>query len=127
MDPNRPAPPKKTSPWTYVGCGCGLLQRHLLRALLELEALHAERHRPARHHYRGPTLRGGRQVVAEQGELPPIQRWRARLPGRSGEDGRAELDHRPAAPRKGGTEGVGHSIRRSKCSKGARVLHTRPR
>lgn len=35
MDPNRPAA-QKTSPWTYIGCGCGLLVALILLAVVGL-------------------------------------------------------------------------------------------
>lgn len=35
MDPNRPAP-QKTSPWTYIGCGCGLLVALILASVVGL-------------------------------------------------------------------------------------------
>ena len=36
MDPNRPAPQKTTSPWTYIGCGCGLLVALILASVVGL-------------------------------------------------------------------------------------------
>lgn len=34
MDPNRPAAPKSTSPWTYIGCGCGVLVALILASVV---------------------------------------------------------------------------------------------
>ena len=42
MDPNRPARQKTTSPWVYIGCGCGVLVALILAGIVGLSVLRSQ-------------------------------------------------------------------------------------
>ncbi|HEV7516469.1 MAG TPA: hypothetical protein VGR07_09235 [Thermoanaerobaculia bacterium] len=71
MDPNRPAPPKKTSPWNYIGCGCGLLVALILVSVVALTFISYRKLKEAEQSFKDPVKREARtRQILHYEQLP---------------------------------------------------------
>jgi hypothetical protein len=59
MDPNRP-PRQKTSPWLYIGCGCGLLVALVLAGIVGLTVLGYKKGKDVEETFKDPVKRAAK-------------------------------------------------------------------
>jgi hypothetical protein len=70
MDPNRPQQ-QKTSPWIYVGCGCGLLVLLALAAIVGLTILGYKKGKDVEETFKDPVKRAAKtREILRYDELP---------------------------------------------------------